>query len=41
MDIYGEPIPSTRKEQIRASEQLCDDFERAVFGLTDAQLDTT
>ena len=40
MHIYGEQIPGTREEKIRTIEQLCDDFERAVLGLTDAQLDT-
>ena len=40
MHTYGEEIPGTREEKIRKIEQLPDDLERAVVGLTDEQLDT-
>lgn len=40
MHTYGEPIPGTRDEKIRRIEQLSDDVDRVVAGLTDAQLDT-
>ncbi len=40
MHTYGEPIPGSREEKIGKIEQLPEDLERAVTGLTDAQLDT-
>jgi hypothetical protein len=40
MHIYGEPIPGAREDKIYRLEQLPSDLERAVAGLTDAQLDT-
>jgi hypothetical protein len=40
MHTYGDPVPGTREDKIRKLEQLPDDLERAVAGMTDAELDT-
>jgi hypothetical protein len=40
MHTYGDPVPGTREDKICKLEQLPDDLERAVAGMTDAELDT-